>query len=500
MLPSLLSPLTTTTTPFLFFFFWSSFFPLLSFTNRYYKHLRRAIDDGLVDVESDLDPVVRRVLTHKFSAGLFDQSPVDPSVAMDILDNPQHRRLALEAAEQSIVLLKNEKFALPLPDLLVKGSKVSIALLGPTASSECACSDATTSLIGSYALAGANVSTLDQGLGLLPGVGDVKWAPGMSSAAGLTGTGINVTLRDAAVALARKSDVTVLVLGDVSGNHNGGCGEWGDRDSLDLQGGQLDLLDAVAGVAKKTIVVLVHGRPVTFGAGNQVLERVDALFSAFRPGEAFGAAMANLLSGETNPSGKLSQSWPRSVGEVGSGSTPWLQAVRGKWLANKQGSVDELDGRRYDDYVSSASGEDAGTPLFYFGHGMSYTNFSYESMEVREVGGGGGDDDVLWIVRVTVRNLTPVFGTEVVQVYVRDPSGLPFVPFWKRLIGYGRLSLSSGEVGYVDVAIKKDDVAMWHDSMTKGPTLTLFPGDYVVTAGGASNDATLFQTMTVLGE
>ncbi len=93
---------------------------------------------------------------------------------------------------------------------------------------------------------------------------------------------------------------------------------------------------------------------------------VDALLAAFRPGEEFGNAVVNLLTGAVSPSGKLAQSWPRTVGHVGSGSSPWLQAVRGKWIANERGEVD-ADGRRYDPYASTAT--EAPTPLFYFGYG-----------------------------------------------------------------------------------------------------------------------------------
>jgi beta-glucosidase len=465
-----------------------------------YNALPQALKDGLISL-GDIDTTVRRVLTHKFAAGLFDQGPVDADKAISILDAPAHRSLAREAAEQSIVLLKNKgDSAVPLVDSGDAGLK--IALLGPTASSDCNCTEATFSLIGSYALPGARVVTLDQALRAMPGANhSIEWAPGMASAANAPGTGQDATALADAVALANRSDVAILILGDIEGQSNGGCGEWGDRDSLDLQGGQLALLNAVSTVAKKTIVILVHGRPQTFGAGNSGLDGVDALFAAWRPGEEFGNAMTRLLFGHVSPSGKLAQSWPRSVGQVGGGANPWLQRVRGKWLANAKGAIDP-DGRRYDDYLSSAT--QSPTPLFYFGHGLSYSKFTYDKLVVTKGGRGQGEDEhereraaaaVLWTAHVTLTNVGAVAATEVVQVYIQDPAGLPFVPFWKRLVGFGRVELAPGESKMLGVDLLREDVSMYSNG--DAPKLTLYPGEYTVMVGGSSYNTTLSEVITV---
>ena len=174
---------------------------------------------------------------------------------------------------------------------------------------------------------------------------------------------------------------------------------WGDRDSLDLQGSQLALLEAVVPVAAKTVVILVHGRPQTFGDNNKGLLGINAMFAAWRPGEEFGNAMLRLLTGEISPSAKLSVSWPRTVGHVGSGSVPWLQEVKGKWVYNERGHVDQ-DGRRYDNYVSTSTPDPS--PLFYFGHGLSYTTFRYESMVIQD---GHLSDDILWEIQITISNI-----------------------------------------------------------------------------------------------
>jgi beta-glucosidase len=240
----------------------------------------------------------------------------------------------------------------------------------------------------------------------------------------------NASAIAAAKVTAQAADVAIFVLGDGHGE----CGEWGDRDSLDLAGGQLLMLQQLAGVAPHTIVVLLHGRPQTFGVNNVALEQVDALFAAWRPGEEGAAAIVDLITGAANPSGKLVQSWPRSVGQVLGGSSPFLQRVRGKWVANSRTCT--ADGRCYDGYVNADS-----TPLFFFGSGLSYTTFEYGALAVTPLMPTASAEQLritdwqmaatdLPIVNVTVmvHNTGTTAGTEVVQVYVKDPSGLPFVP------------------------------------------------------------------------
>ena len=452
-----------------------------------YNAISDALKDKLVS-EKELDNVVRRVLTHKFANGLFDEGPVDADAAVQLLDNEAHRQLAKEAAEQSIALVLNrDNSAVPLAK---PTAGLSIALLGPTASSECNCSEAALSLIGSYSLPGAHVVTLDEALATEPGVSSVDWEPGMASAAGPAGTGGDAVALAAAVALANRTDVAILILGDIQGPTNGGCGEWGDRDDLDLQGGQLELLNAVSAVARKTIVILVHGRPQTFGPGNRALDNVDAMFAAFRPGEEFGNAMASLLFGRVSPSAKLAQSWPRNVGQVGSGSSPWLQTVKGKWIANKMGANDP-DGRRYDNYLSTKTRSP--TPLFYFGYGLSYTRFIYDNLVIDS----SETEGVLWTAKITIENIGKYGGAEAVQVYAKDPPGLPFVPYWKRLIGFEKVFLRPGEVETLEIDLMVEDVSMY--SNDDQPVLTLYPGEYEISVGGSSNNATL-STIAVVKE
>lgn len=451
-----------------------------------YSHLQEAIASGLI-CEDDIDRAVTRVLTHKMELGLFDNRAfTDELIAEKVLDNAKHRRLALEAAQQSVVLLINRNNTLPIVNDF--SSVNTIALLGPTASrAGCNCSEAVSSLMGDYAFGGAHVVTLDEALGRsFPWV-KVSWAKGASAKGPSTRAGVNQTEIDEAIILAKQSDLTILVLGDVQG----GCGEWGDRDSLNLQGGQLALLEAVAPVAKTTVVILVHGRPQTFGENNKVLSQIDAMFAAWRPGEEFGTAMVQLLSGRVNPSAKLSQSWPRAVGHVGSGSVPWLQEVKGKWIANKRGSMDE-DGRRYNNYVSSSS--PVASPLFYFGFGLSYSIFRYDEMEVNTNPRDTADADIMWEVSVTISNLSDLDGVEIIQVYVRDPI-LPYVPFWKRLVGFARCFVAAKTAQVCTVEVMKEDLACY-DPIAK-ERMRIYGGVYQVSVGGSSNSDLMTKQIAV---
>lgn len=243
---------------------------------------------------------MERVLTQKFAAGLFDNPYTDYSLLPQV-NSTEHRQLAYEAAQQSLVLLQNNNNALPMS---LKGK--NIGLFGPIASSA-AGSRASTAMEGSYTVGGMDSITVDQALAATD-IANQTWLKGCDST-GLPGSGCDL---DSAVALAKEVDVALLVLGD----DRGVCGEWGDRAELNLAGGQLQLLEAVAGIAPKTIVVLVHGRPQTFGTSNAVLKKVDALISAWRPGQFGGPAIIDVITGKVNPSGKLAQSWPRSVGQV----------------------------------------------------------------------------------------------------------------------------------------------------------------------------------------
>merc|ERR1712110_545661 len=189
-------------------------------------------------------------------------------------------------------------------------------------------------------------------------------------------------------------------------------------------------------------------------------------------GQMGGVALANLLAGKTNPSGKLAQNWLRNAGQAGSGASPWLQWRVGKWVANARGQMDP-DGRRYDQYNDDHSsyggmGEGRADPLFYFGSGLSYTTFDISNLTVQVP----GSDSVPATVQVSVKNTGKLPGVEVVQVYVEDPI-MEYVRPWKRLVAFQRVLLQPGESRRVSLDLTVDELAFYDDSMKR-----VVPGDY----------------------
>lgn len=439
-----------------------------------YTTLNDSIVSGMTDTAT-LDTVVMRVLQEKFALGLFDNPITDPA-GLSQINSPAHVALALKAAEEGVVLLKNDKQLLPVVDTAkysssggpFKEAVKSIAVIGPIGDGP----DSTSALLGSYTQVPLDPNQVPSVFASLKAAfkGSVTYTKGASIETDETDG-----IQDA-VAAADAADVAVVVVGDSQKT----CGEWGDRADLDLTGGQMALLEAVAASKTPTVLVLVTGRTATFGKDNAVLQNVSAIFSAFRPGQEGGVAIANLITGAANPSGRLAQNWVRYVGHVGSGASPWLQWRVGKWEANTRG-VPDPDGRYYNNYNSipgSASG--LATPLFRLGQGMSYTTFAYSDVTARATP-TAGDTGAAAVVTVTVKNTGAVEGAEVVQVYVQDPI-MSFVRPWKRLVAFKRVTVPAGGSLAVSITISADELAFHDDSMV----LRVVPGQYTVSVGGDS--------------
>lgn len=448
-----------------------------------FNNLLEAVRDGLV-TEAAVNTSASRVLSEKFAVGLFDRPLTDESL-VEGLDSDDHRTLARRAAQEGIVLMTNENSTLPL-DL---NAISSIAVIGPFAScdTETGC-DVKDAMLGSYTQAANDLA--------VPSVFEVFQDLVATNVEVATARGVNVSDGDtsgidAAVHLAAISDVAILMLGDDL--HT--CGEWSDRDSLDLGGlgSQLTLLESVAATVTPTIVVLLHGRPFTFGVGNAALDSVSALLSAGRPGESGGEGIVDILTGAVSPSGKLVSSWPRSIGQVGSGGSQFMQHVTGKWIANSRGDTDP-DGRRYDNYVFSQAGaEGVSRPLFHFAHGLSFTSFNYTGLAcvVENTGSNAAVH-----VTVDVTNSGGMTASEIVQVYVRDPvaTNQNIVRFWKRLVGFTRVdSLVAGEKRAVSIDLSHDDLAFHDADMTWG----IQPGEYTLIVAGRSDVDELVATFTL---
>lgn len=380
--------------------------------------------------EELVDRAARRVLTQKCQLGLLDAGwspePEDPAVPVD-LDPAEHRALARELAERSVVLLSNTDDALPLADT------GDLALVGPLA-------DTADAVLGCYSFpahvgrrhpgtaVGVEIPTLLESLGAeLPGVR-------VEHRAGCSVDGDSTEGFAEAVSAAGRARVCVAVVGDRSDLFGRGTsGEGCDVEDLRLPGVQQELLEALADTGTPVVAVVVSGRPYALGP---VADRLAAVVQAFLPGEEGMPAVAGVLSGRVNPSGRLPVSVPRS-----SGGQP--VTYLGPDLAHR----------------SEVSSVDP-TPRHPFGHGLSYTRFVWEDPRVdagavhpEEATRVGTDGEVT--VGCTVRNVGGAAGTEVVQLYLHDPVAQVARPR-RQLVGYARVHLEAGEARAVDFSVHAD--------------------------------------------
>jgi len=343
-----------------------------------------------------VNQAVRWILRLKFLLGLFDHPYVDPERADRVCNAPEHRALALGAARQSLVLLKNEDNLLPLS----KNVK-SILVAGPNAHSP-------RNQLGDYSGSNRVVTVLD-------GI-KAKLSPG-AEVRYVRGCGIKDLASDGiaeAVAAAKECEIAILVLGESSWTKGMTSGEGNDRAELDLPGVQAQLLKAVFDTGIPVILVLVNGRPLTI---NWAADHVPAIIEAWYPGEEGGTAIADVLWGDCNPSGKLPITIPRTVGQL-----PLYYNYK-------------PSGRAYDYVLTS------GKPLFEFGYGLSYTRFEYDSLTItpQTIGPAGQVT-----ASVVVKNASDLAGDEVVQLYVNDLVSSVVTPL-KELKGFQRVTLQPGE-------------------------------------------------------
>ncbi|MGW5656441.1 beta-xylosidase/alpha-l-arabinosidase [Streptomyces humi] len=373
----------------------------------YGRPLVAAVAEGTVP-EALIDRAARRVLRQKCELGLLDEDWEPPREGPVDLDSAENRALARRLAEESVVLLDNPDGVLPLPP------DTRIAVVGPRAADALA-------MLGCYSFP-SHVLThhpeVDPGISIptvleslrseLP---DAK----VTFAEGCDVSDPDTSGFEEAVARAAEADVCVAVLGDRAGLFGRGTsGEGCDVTDLALPGVQADLLDTLLTTGVPVVLVLLTGRPYALGRWHG---RLGAVVQAFFPGEEGGPAVAGVLSGRVNPSGRLPVSVPRVPG-----GQPWTYLQPPLGLA---GEVSNLDP----------------TPLYPFGHGRSYTDFVWEpvSPEAAEIATDGSHD-----VTVTVRNTGERAGAEVVQLYLHDPVASVTRPD-VRLIGYQRVELAPGE-------------------------------------------------------
>ncbi|MGI5520096.1 glycoside hydrolase family 3 N-terminal domain-containing protein [Micromonospora sp. CA-259024] len=440
-------------------------------TDAYADALRRALDAGEVS-EARLDEAVSRVLRHKFELGLFENPYVDEGTVVTTVNAERHRDVALEIARRSLVLLRNDGV---LPLLAGAGT---VALIGPNA-------DDARHLLGDYSFA-AHIEALTEARKRRGLLGEMMTIPDDLEIDEST-DGVP-TVRDAlaarlgdrllyapgcdvvdpstdgfgeAVAAAAAADVAVLVLGDRSGlTPRATTGESRDRSSLDLPGVQEDLVRAIVATGTPVVAVLVAGRPV----GSDFLhERCAAVLMAWLPGETGAQAIAEVLLGEVNPSGKLPISYPRTVGQIPVFYGHKVSGGRSHW---------------HGDYVDSPV-----SPRYVFGHGLGYASFTIDEATVESAEVRPGDSVG---VEVTVTNTGHRAGEEVVQLYVRDPQATVTRPVLE-LKSFARVSAAAGQRVAVRFDLPTGQLGFYDRNMN----YTVEPGQIEVYVGFSSHDRTL---------
>ncbi|MBN1888741.1 MAG: glycoside hydrolase family 3 C-terminal domain-containing protein [Thermoflexales bacterium] len=409
----------------------------------------QAVKDGQIDM-ADVDEAVKNVLRLKFRLGLFDDKRYpDLQKGQEIVGCAGHRQLALESAYQSIVLLKNVDDLLPLKNGLKR-----IAVIGPNADDiQAQLGDWVlfSGQLGDVALARARetvVSVLD---GIRARAGEacqVEYCRGCD----VVETGTEGIAE--AVEAARRAEVAVVVVGDNLALN----GETHDRAALDLTGGQSQLLRAVLETGTPTVVVLINGKPLSIPF---VLEKVPAVLEAWNPGLEGGNAVAGILFGDRNPSGKLSISFPYHVGQ---------QPVY----------YNQLPGWHTDRYADMTA-----EPLLAFGYGLSYTGFAYSKLKLgaRELAAGEALE-----VEVDVTNTGQRQGTEIVQFYIHDLFSSVTRPV-KELVDFRRVDLGPGETKTVRLQVGYEQLALINQHLES----VVEPGDFEVMVGSSSRDQDLLK-------
>ena len=387
-----------------------------------------------------VNEAARRVLRGKAALGLFDDPYHGATVEREraVLLAPEHRQLARRVAEESLVLLKNDAARLPL------GSGVkTIAVIGPLA-------DDKASALGSWSGRGdpRDAVTPLEGIKARAGSATVSYAKGC----GITDTA--TTGFAEAVAAAKQADVAVLVLGEAGDM----SGEAASRANIDLPGVQPRLLEAIAATGTPVVLVIMNGRPLTIA---WAAEHVPAIVESWFLGVETGPALAAVLFGDVNPSGKLPATFPRSVGQI-----PLYYNHKN---TGRPTGPDKYTSKYIDLPV---------TPLFPFGHGLSYTTFGYSDLRL---GAPRITPTGTQRVSVTVTNTGTRAGAEVVQLYVHDEVASVTRPV-RALAGFRRVSLKPGEARTLDFQLTSQELGLYNRDMK----FVVEPGKFRVFVGGSS--------------
>ena len=419
-----------------------------------YTNLCHAVQSGQMD-KAVIDTAVCRVLRMKFEMGLFEHPYVDPKIAAKTVRRKEHIELARKIAQSSITLLKNENSILPLSKTINK-----VAVIGPNA-------DNRYNMLGDYTAPqeDSNVKTVLDGILTKLSPSRVEYVRGCA----IRDTTVNEI--EQAIEAARRSEVVIVVVGGSSARdfktsyketgaavaEEGSvsdmeCGEGFDRASLSLLGRQQELLESLQKTGKPLIVVYIEGRPLE---KNWASEYADALLTAYYPGQEGGNAIADVLFGDYNPSGRLPISVPRSVGQI-------------PVYYNKKAP-------RNHDYVEVSS-----SPLYSFGYGMSYTTFEYSALQVVQKSAR------CFEVSFKVKNTGKYDGEEVSQLYMRDEYASVVQPM-KQLKHFERFYLSKGEEKLIVFTLAAEDLSIINQALEQ----IVESGTFQVMIGSSSDDIRL---------
>lgn len=425
-----------------------------------YTNLCHAVQSGQMD-KAVIDTAVCRVLRMKFEMGLFEHPYVDPKIAAKTVRRKEHIELARKIAQSSITLLKNENSILPLSKMINK-----VAVIGPNA-------DNRYNMLGDYTAPqeDSNVKTVLDGIITKLSPSRVEYVRGCA----IRDTTVNEI--EQAIKAARRSEVVIVVVGGSSARdfktsyketgaavaEEGSvsdmeCGEGFDRASLSLLGRQQELLESLQKTGKPLIVVYIEGRPLE---KNWASEYADALLTAYYPGQEGGNAIADVLFGDYNPSGRLPISVPRSVGQI-------------PVYYNQKAP-------RNHDYVEVSS-----SPLYSFGYGMSYTTFEYSDLQVVQKSAR------CFEVSFKVKNTGKYDGEEVSQLYMRDEYASVVQPM-KQLKHFERFHLKKGEEKKVTFVLTEEDFFLVNYTLKK----VVESGNFHLMIGAASNDIRLQNVILV---
>jgi len=404
----------------------------------YVRYLKQLVDEGKVDIKV-IDEAVKRILKVKFELGLFDNpyKYCDTKREKELIYHADNIAASLDMAKKSIVLLKNENNILPLSK-----TQKNIAVIGALANDK-------NSPLGSWRI-GSDDNTAISVLEGLKNIGaNFKYAKGADLITAPTSFPAEVKINETdksefkeAIKIAKKSDVVIIVLGE----HGFQSGEGRSRTKLDLPGVQQQLLEAIYKVNKNIILVLMNGRPLAITWAN---EHIPAIVEAWQLGSQTGNAIASTLFGDNNPSGKITMSFPRSVGQV--------PIYYNHYNTGRPGPKTDVFWSHY--------GDESNKPLYPFGYGLSYSKFEYSNLRI-------DDSNAQKIkVSVTIKNTSNIDGDEIAQLYIHQKFASVVRPV-KELKGFNKVFIKAGETKQIDFYLTDKELGFYNNS-----------GDFVVETG-----------------